>query len=279
MARIRTIKPEFFCHEELFDLEAETGLPIRIAFAGMWTVCDREGRFKWRPRSIKAQVLPFDDVDFSRVLDALATRGFVVRYASNGTDYGHVPGFARHQVINNREADSVLPEPTETQQTTGLSRVDDACPTREERVPHASKAEGKGRERKEGKGNSCSESGKQTREPAFDPAACGFPVFPCSGNPKTWQATERQLAEWSEAYPAVDVAVAHRRAHAWVMANIAKRKTAAGYAKFLNAWLSKEQDSGKSQRPAAEKTYKATALTAAEIEELNRTRDPEPFLR
>ena len=102
MPRIRTIKPEFFCHEELFDLEQETGLPMRIAFAGLWTVCDREGRFKWRPRTIKAQVLPYDEVEFSRVLDALATRGFVVKYASDGCEFGYIPGFNRHQVINNR---------------------------------------------------------------------------------------------------------------------------------------------------------------------------------
>jgi hypothetical protein len=157
MARIRTIKPEFFCHEELFDLEEETGMPIRIAFAGLWTVCDREGRFKWRPRTIKAQIMPYDNLDFSRVLDALATRGFVVRYASNGCEYGHVPGFGRHQVINNRENASTLPEPPKTQEKTGLSRVVDACPTRDERVPHAGKEDGKGREGKgregERKGN------------------------------------------------------------------------------------------------------------------------------
>jgi hypothetical protein len=34
MARIRTIKPEFFRHGGLFDAEIETGLPLRVAFAG-----------------------------------------------------------------------------------------------------------------------------------------------------------------------------------------------------------------------------------------------------
>src|SRR6056297_2649663 len=107
MPRIRTIKPEFFSHEELYDLEVETGLPIRLAFAGLWTVCDREGRFKWRPRTIKSQTLPHDDLDFSRVLDALATRGFVVKYEHENQPFGWVPGFNKHQVINNREAASV----------------------------------------------------------------------------------------------------------------------------------------------------------------------------
>ena len=78
--RIRTIKPEFFHHEGLFEAELETKLPIRVAFAGLWCIADREGRFKWEPRRIGVQVLPYDGVDFSRVLDALTTRGFVFKY-------------------------------------------------------------------------------------------------------------------------------------------------------------------------------------------------------
>lgn len=35
MARIRTIKPEFFLHDELFELEKETGLPVRLTFIGL----------------------------------------------------------------------------------------------------------------------------------------------------------------------------------------------------------------------------------------------------
>jgi hypothetical protein len=43
--RIRTVKPEFFKHEKLFDLEKETGLPIRLAWVGLFAISDREGRF------------------------------------------------------------------------------------------------------------------------------------------------------------------------------------------------------------------------------------------
>jgi len=42
--------------------------------------------------------------------------------------------------------EKTLPEPPKTQEKTGLLRVVDACPTRDERVPHAGKEEGKGRE-------------------------------------------------------------------------------------------------------------------------------------
>jgi hypothetical protein len=111
--RIRTVKPEFFRHEELYELEKETGLPIRLAFIGLWCCCDREGRFQWRPKTLKIMALPFDDVDFSRVLDALATRGFVCSYASGtGEKLGYIPSWSRHQYINNREARSSLQAPS-----------------------------------------------------------------------------------------------------------------------------------------------------------------------
>lgn len=136
------MKPEFFQHEDLYDLEAGSGLPVRVAFAGLWTQADREGRFQWRPRKLKVNILPYDDVDFSRVLDALWTRGFIEKYESEGAYYGWIPSFTSHQVLNNRERDSELPDPHECCILTRAPRVDDACPTPGKRKGK----EGKGRE-------------------------------------------------------------------------------------------------------------------------------------
>jgi hypothetical protein len=142
--RIRTIKPEFFVHEELFAAEQETGLPLRIAYIGLWCAADREGRFKWEPRRLGVQILPYDALEFSRVLDALVTRGFLVKYACKTGVFGLIPSFKRHQVINNKERASELPDPA--------SSIDpDACSTREPRDDDACHKEGKGREQgKEG---------------------------------------------------------------------------------------------------------------------------------
>jgi hypothetical protein len=145
MARIRTIKPEFFRNHKLYKLEKETGLPIRVAFAGLWTTCDREGRFEWVEEELKLDCLPYDEVDFSRVLDALVTRGFVVKYAVNERDFGYVPGFLEHQVVNNREKDSTIPQYIDNnEELTGSSRVLDACST----PLNLDQGEGKGREGK-----------------------------------------------------------------------------------------------------------------------------------
>jgi hypothetical protein len=148
--RIRTIKPEFFHHEGLFEAELETKLPLRVAFAGLWCIADREGRFKWEPRRIGVQVLPYDGVDFSRVLDALVTRAFVLKYRVGDACFGCIPSFLKHQVINNRESESVLPDPEGNIEETPINTEEiDACPTRAPRDDHAGQGEGKG---KEGKG-------------------------------------------------------------------------------------------------------------------------------
>jgi len=144
--RIRTVKPEFFNHEGIYDAEHETKLPLRLSFIGLWCVADREGRFKWEPRRLKVKILPYDSIDFSRVLDALHTRGFIVKYASESETFGCIPSFNRHQVINNRERPSELPDPYDCY-------VCDASATREARDEHAGKEEGKGKEgNKERKG-------------------------------------------------------------------------------------------------------------------------------
>lgn len=135
-ARIRTIKPEIAKDEELWDLGQQTGLPVYQAFTVLWCYADREGRFGWRPRQLKSDVLPYWDGDFSRVLDALASRGFIKKYASNGRQFGVVCKFLKHQFINNREPASELPPPPEDDEKQELRRDDDATTTRESHAPH-----------------------------------------------------------------------------------------------------------------------------------------------
>jgi hypothetical protein len=111
LPRIRTVKPDLFGHDDLYDAEKRSGLPLRLAFIGLFTVADREGRFKWRPREMKRHVLPYDDLDFKDVLTALYEARFIGRYEVDGALYGFIPTWALHQTINTREAQSALPPP------------------------------------------------------------------------------------------------------------------------------------------------------------------------
>jgi len=117
MTHIRTIKPAFFRHEAIFDAEKETQLPLRLTFIGLLICSDREGRFRWRARQLKLDVLPYDDdVAFDAILNALAKIGLIVRYRVNDEEYGYIPTWHRHQRINPRETQSVLPTPVQMTQ-------------------------------------------------------------------------------------------------------------------------------------------------------------------
>lgn len=128
--RIRSIKPEAHLDEDLWDAELEEpGLHLFRSFTGLWCQADREGRFEWRPRQLKAAILPYWDGDFSRVLDALATRGFIQRYVYGGRTFGVIPTFKRHQYINGKEPESKLPAPPESPSVSDTSRAADATST------------------------------------------------------------------------------------------------------------------------------------------------------
>jgi hypothetical protein len=105
LQRIRTIKPEFFVHEDL----AHVSMPGRLLFVGLWTVADREGRLEDRPRRLKAQLFPHDAVDVDLLLDELAERGFIRRYEVAGLTYVDIPAFLKHQRVGNREPPSEIP--------------------------------------------------------------------------------------------------------------------------------------------------------------------------
>lgn len=113
MARIRTVKPELFRHEELFEAELLTGLPLRLSFIALFTVADREGRFKWKAKQLKLDCLPYDNVDFGNVLEALESGGFIKKYSNDKEIFGLIPSFKDHQVINIREAQSSIPSEEE----------------------------------------------------------------------------------------------------------------------------------------------------------------------
>src|SRR5262245_27495008 len=105
MARVRMLKPGFFVNDELALLP-----PVgRILFAGLWCIADRAGRLEDRPARIRAEVLPYDDVDAGALLDDLQAHGCIVRYAVEGRAYVQIVNFARHQKPHTREPASTIP--------------------------------------------------------------------------------------------------------------------------------------------------------------------------
>lgn len=107
MARIRSIKPDFFLDEGL----AETSIGARLVFIGLWCQADREGRVEDRPRKLKVTILPFDNADIDALLAELAASGHIVRYAAGGKNVIQIRAFVKHQHPHPKEPASDLPAP------------------------------------------------------------------------------------------------------------------------------------------------------------------------
>ena len=54
-----------------------------------------------------------------------------------------------------------------------------------------------------------------------------------------------QVEQWSQLFPAVDVMQELRKMKSWLDSNPSRRKTKKGILRFVNGWLSKEQDKGR----------------------------------
>lgn len=64
---------------------------------------------------------------------------------------------------------------------------------------------------------------------------------------------QKQIDEWCNLYPAVDVMQELRKMKGWLDANPTKRKTNRGVLRFVNSWLAREQDKGPKQNNQTER--------------------------
>jgi hypothetical protein len=190
MARIRTVKPDFLRHYGLYLAEAQAKLPLRLAFLGLWTAADREGRFKWIPAVLKLDCLPHDQVDFAEVLECLRSGGWIIKYSDEQGEYGYIPSWKKHQCINAHEAASTIPNPCNCEKRENSESPSDA---RASMCMHENaRGERKGKEgNKEGKGFVGAKKPRPTKK-----APCDFVLT-------------AEMREWaSKEFPDVDVELA-----------------------------------------------------------------------
>lgn len=99
MARIRTIKPEFWTHEELSELPEAT----HMLAAALLNHADDEGYFNANPGLVKAACSPLREpsVSIHDSIKSLAEIGFIaLATGSDGKRYGRVCKFDEHQRVN-----------------------------------------------------------------------------------------------------------------------------------------------------------------------------------
>lgn len=138
MARIRTIKPEFFTSEDIVSLSPMA----RLFYVALWCEADREGRMQWKPKTFKMRYFPADDCDINALCEEITNAGLVCLY---GDGLAYIPSFAKHQHVNPRESVSTIPPPSGNPT---ISRVSDAsAPVSDAQVGREGR-EGKGREGK-----------------------------------------------------------------------------------------------------------------------------------
>jgi hypothetical protein len=116
MSRIRNVRPEFFRHEGLQELERNNpGKYPMFVFEGLWTKCDRQGVFEWKPNTLKLDILPFLEFDMTDSLSVLLRSKFIKKFTVEGKEYGIVPTFLKHQKISSAEQNNknIFPLPTD----------------------------------------------------------------------------------------------------------------------------------------------------------------------
>lgn len=167
MARIRTIKPEFWTDGAVVSLS-----PLaRLFFIGTWNfaMCD-QGHLPDDPIRLKLQILPMDDVDPKTLINELIEAGRLVRLeAADGRAYLHIRRFTDHQKVEKRWAprcvvcNSVsVKEPNDASSEHAQTPASSPEPAE---TPTTSAQEGKGQE---GKGKEEKTSSSLTARETFD---------------------------------------------------------------------------------------------------------------
>lgn len=165
MARIRTIKPEFFTSDTI----AALSVPTRLTFIGMWTDADDYGNLLDNPRLLKGHIWPLDDdmtpTDMSLHIQVLVEAGLVDRYQDDeGKKYLHIRSWDEHQKMNRKasrkhpaspwEADAVsthcvdpapIELPRKRQRDNETTSTADALPTHCESRPGSGSGKGSGK--------------------------------------------------------------------------------------------------------------------------------------
>ena len=96
MARIRSVKPEFWTSEQI----AECSPNARLLFIGLWNFCDDYGVHQASEVRLKMEVFPSDSFskeDVRRMMDELIANGLVEEYEIDGLRYWFVTGWDKHQ--------------------------------------------------------------------------------------------------------------------------------------------------------------------------------------
>lgn len=146
MARIRSLKPEFWQDEAL----ARCSVQARFLFVGLISHADDEGRQRGSPRLILANVLPYDEdvgtADVGGWIDELAGQRLIITYEFEGQRYIAIRSWDKHQRVDHPKRSALPPPPCEIP-------ANGHIPEARGNLPEALAPDKEGDKDKEGSGN------------------------------------------------------------------------------------------------------------------------------
>lgn len=96
MARIRTIKPEFWTDEKLM----ECSLSSRLLLIGILNFADDQGNIEAGTKGLKCKIFPSDNIEIQPLLNQLLGEKILIPYTVNNEKYFNIKNFHKHQIIN-----------------------------------------------------------------------------------------------------------------------------------------------------------------------------------
>ena len=242
MARIRTIKPEFWTSESIGRLSRDA----RLCFISMWNLADDSGRLRGGFAYLSGAAFPYDADAREKMqswISELVREGMVRRYiAGDGNTYIDIPKWLTHQKIDKPSPSKI---PAFTEHSTSIPR----------KLTEASPLE-------QGTGNRDQGEDLVEDQVAIAPA---LHVVPDEQTPtvgpdmllktgKAWRCP-KSLANnicHTLGIGPDDFLDECDMAALWLVNNPGKRKTASGMGRFVTGWMKRKLEYHQAKKESAE---------------------------
>lgn len=188
MSRIRSVHPGLATDEAYMAMS----ITAKAAWPLLWTECDDNGAFEWKPLVLKARLFPADNINFAEILSELERLDCIKSYEHNGRIYALVRNFTKFQRPKKPQSRHFIP--AELRTYAGLSELST------EPVPHQADTGGiKSPQMEDGEGE---EEGERKKDKTAGAAATAKKYAFEGGVVKL---SDKHFTDWTAAYPNLDL--------------------------------------------------------------------------
>ena len=215
-----------------------------VVYYRLMVTADDYGCMDGRTILLKNELFPLkDSVTKKAVEDAiskLVSVGLLCKYTANDMPYLFFPTWEKHQRLRNKHRK--YPNPAEC----GVN-VD--CQSNDGQMTASCQSEIE------------SEIEKEKEYFSPEPQSAAVLMMPLVDKTE-YEIFQKDIDEWQEAYPAVDVLQQLKAMRVWCNDNPKNKKTRNGVRRFINGWLDREQNKSRRVQAAPQTDYKPTRTQA-----------------